>query len=421
MRVASTWSDGAVSMRFRLDHSDTTEGKGQGDAPITLITGGTTHKHPQLHDDLHPDLLALAILTIAVPWVGSQLKVEKGVTSHFAETVQRAFGIALGPIDPFLTPRQIDGEIGLLFSGGVDSTAMMTFLPDSSPLIHHRRVRHPRIPNRATHLRSDVAEETARSIAGESRNLEILRTDLEFMCGPFPTFPSWAAIAVGSILLADVLALSGVSTGTILGSRFMDGQLYHPGGDRDLQWRETFAAAGLPFYRGMTGATELATYKFTDEAGLAGMTRTCQLGSAYGPCNRCMGCLRRVLIEAVVHDEPVDAAAVASLATNDYIIRNYTGPPPYMLQPTLMYTLSRARGIDGTFLETTRDQLECSDGPVNDFVERYYTPALDDLSDPWRAEFEEALFARIDPMTEADRHIVERWRQGESDRRSWRP
>ena len=95
-------------------------------------------------------------MLVVSPWVGSRLELSVGVTERFARSVRENFGLEIGPVDHELKGRSEGSELGMLFSGGVDSVEGLSVLPASSPLIHLRRVRHRRIPNRATHLRTDV-------------------------------------------------------------------------------------------------------------------------------------------------------------------------------------------------------------------------------------------------------------------------
>ena len=207
MRVTNTWIEGALTLRFRLDAEEHLTGIGQDRVPIRLVTNEASIRHHAVSSEAHPDLVALAILTIVVPWTTRRVNLDLPVSRGFSEAVRAAFDIDIGPVDNTIEPRNPGDRIGLLYSGGMDSGALLGFVPPDAPLVNLRRVRHPRIPNRATHLRVDVSEHYARLMDRPGRDFEVVSTDLEFLCQPFPTYPTWPATGIGAVLLGDYLGM----------------------------------------------------------------------------------------------------------------------------------------------------------------------------------------------------------------------
>lgn len=409
MRVATSWGDGALRLRLRLDDPETLDGIGQQGMSINLVTNEALIQHPSISERAHPDLVALAILTVVIPWVDQKLQLNVPVSQTLSDAVQAAFALEIGPVDSSLPPRTAGNHAGLLYSGGADSAALLGLLPPDSPLIFLKRVRHHRVPNRATHLRVDVSEYFARKVETPQRRLQVVSTDLEFLCQPFPTFPTWPALGIGVVLLADHLDLGAIASGLILGGRYMrHGLRFDPDSEDDQGWRTVFDATGLPLFRGTEGATEVLTYELADQAGLSGITRSCQLGTVEAPCWNCRVCLRKELIKAAYLSEPLPQQLLANIATNDKVLGPLVEPPPYYQQHILEYTLARVPGLKGTVLDTAIERLRPSRSET-EWLRRYYPPALDKIPYPWRDLFQEKLLQSADLMSAEECSIVETW------------
>lgn len=409
MRVSTSWDDGRLDLRLRLDDGEGIDGAGQGGMPIRLVANTATIRHPALSADTHPDLVALAVILTVAPWVGRRLWLDEPVSAALASATQDGFGFELGPVDEDLPSRVQGKHVGLLYSGGVDSVALSEFIPADSPLIHLRRVRHPRVPNRATHLRVDVSENFARLLDTPDRPLEVVATDVEFLCQPFPTYPTWVTLGIGAVILADYLNLGAVAAGFIFGARHLDeGRKFDPNGDNARAWYAVFEAAGIPLYCGMAGATEILTFQLVEHAGLEPITRSCQLGTLEAPCWNCIKCLRKELIASAFADEPLPVELVDRVSTNHRIVGPLLEPPPYYQQHIFEYVLARVPDIDATFLKATKDHLRPSRSG-SDWVERYYPPALEQIPEPWVASFRQQLLDSVDLMTDEDRATVESW------------
>lgn len=409
MRVTTAWSNSGMEFRLRLDGGEHLAGIGQDRMPIRLITNEAFVHHPDITPAVHPDLVALAILTIVAPWANTRLWLDTPVSRRFAESVEAVFDITVGPVDPALEARAPGNTMGLLYSGGTDSAALFEFMPDSTPLIHLKRVRHPRVPNRATHLRVDVSEHYAQRFAESDRDLHVFATDLEFLCQPFPTYPTWPAIAAGAILLADHFALGSIASGMVLGTRYLSyGHVFHPDGDNDHAWRTVFNAVGLPHFRGMAGASEVVTDDIVARSGLASSVRSCQLGGFDEPCWNCTKCLRKELIGAARTQEPLPRLLLEGISSNAKVVESLIGPPPYYRQHIYEYALARVPGLEGSFLEATKEFLHPT-LPATEWVARYYLPALEELPDPWSEAFCDRLPGFVELMTDEDRAMLESW------------
>src|SRR5690606_40388543 len=140
---------------------------------VRLATNSCSVHLPYAVPEPHPDLRALAAWTVVAPYTVSRIVFDRPVSPGFAAAIEEGWGIEAGPVGD-VAPRR--GErLAISYSGGADSVAVATILPDA-PLIHFQRVSHPRVPNRWTHYRSDVL---ARLALRTGRDVTIVRSDLE--------------------------------------------------------------------------------------------------------------------------------------------------------------------------------------------------------------------------------------------------
>lgn len=166
MRISWDVEGPAWQLTLGLDPEDPVRGAGQGQRAIGLLSTQATISLPEAVERPHPDLEGLAALVIAKPWIARRLALPRRVSATFAEAVEQVMGIEIATVDDHVTPRAPGSSPVLAYSAGFDSAAASLLLPDGTPHIHHRRVSHPRVPNRATHWRADAVERLVR-LAGE--------------------------------------------------------------------------------------------------------------------------------------------------------------------------------------------------------------------------------------------------------------
>jgi hypothetical protein len=409
MRVDITPNDGTVLFRIRLDRGETQTSFGQANRPIQLITNTFSVSHHALSDDIHPDLLALAALIIVKPWVGGRVVVSTGISRAFAETVKEHLGFEMGPVDSELSPRPQGAHIGLLFSGGMESVAVREVIPKDSPLIHLRRVRHRRVPDRAKHLRTQVNVDLAAVAAGSDDLFHVVDTDVEFMCRPYPTYPSRYALGIGAVLLADELDLGGVARGTTIHGRYFGGKLdFVPDRSNRRFWKELFWAAGLPIIQPMSGGTEVVAMQIVRDAGLFEVARSCQLGERSGPCQRCHKCFRKQLIVSSLERSPLPRWVVDNAESNDAFVAFVRGDAPYYMQHIFEYALSHIPDIEGTIFGEMAQAVGIPDVD-SEWASGYYEPAFQELVEPWRDEIASRLSESVRFMSSSEREALESW------------
>jgi hypothetical protein len=250
----------------------------------------------------------------------------------------------------------------------------------SLSVIHLRRIPHPRVPNRATHFRSDVIAQLVGEAGHRGRRVSIVESDLEYIVLPYPTYPQWPTVGVGSVLMADTLDLGGLAFGTNLGSGYLRNGYRYQGPPREEKWNEIFSAVGLPFVRPACGMTEVSTIRIAQESDLADITRSCSLGPIESPCMNCSKCLRKDLTLAAIEGRPLDPQLLQNLNDDHPAVVPLMQPPPYYFQHILEYSLARVEGVGGTFLETAKRYLAAT-ALTTEWAERFYSPALDEYVD----------------------------------------
>ncbi|WKZ81684.1 MAG: DUF6395 domain-containing protein [Acidimicrobiia bacterium] len=397
---------------FRLDllPGEATAAVGQYDMRIALTTGQFRVELPRRVDEPHPDVAALSALTAARPWTARTLRLDRGVSAHFAGTVEAALGISVEPIDPMLPRRERGSRTALLYSGGPDSLTAETLLGPGLAFIHMTRAKHPRVPNRATHHRDDIARDLARQAAGRGEEVHFIRSDVEFVCSrPHPTFPHAMTWALGPLLLADDLDLGGVVYGLDLSHMYVGrGFRWRPFAAEDDRWVRVFAAVGLEMLLPVAGVSEVITTRLGARHRLSDLSRSCTLGDRRGPCLGCVKCARKELLKAAVEARPMTVEALDRLAASPRVVE-FLSRTPVQNQHTFEYGLARVPGLEGSVFQPLRDALRPT---VEDtlWLEAIYGPALNLLP----AEEAARLVARaaaegVRFMTHDEEARVESW------------
>ena len=408
MRLSWSSDESSWTLRLRLDTDDSLRGNGQDNAPVSLVTNECTVTLPSPIDEPHPDLLAVAALLIARPWVGSRATFDRPISSTLAEALHHTLGISAGPVDDALRGRDAQDHVGLAYSGGVDSIATSELLPSSAPRLHLQRVKHPRIPNRVSLAGATAMAQLAREAERRGLPVAIIQSDLEYLCLPRPQCPTWPAIGIAGVLLADHYRLGALAYGSTLEFVYLSGGRRFtgngPGG-----WKRVLSAVGLPLCRPVAGLTEVGTTIVASGSRLADLARSCARGTSGQPCLSCAKCARKELLSAASERRDIHPAIRRRLQPGSRAARDLDQLPPLYLQNSVEYVLARIPDLRGTILQDLAERIDATVESTS-WNERYYGPALADEVPPrFRPQIEAELRRRFQWMDEDDIKIVETW------------
>ncbi|GGK71121.1 hypothetical protein Sme01_26910 [Sphaerisporangium melleum] len=404
-------SEGDVwRLRLRLDAGEELTGTVT-DAHRVELSTDTCHVRlpagsPSGPQAVHPDLLALAAWTVAAPWTRRRVVFDRPISAELAAAFESGWGIDAGPVGE--GERPAGARLAISYSGGADSAAVAAMLPDA-PLVHFRRVSHPRVPNRWTHYRSDVlaalAEQTGRDVTP-------VESDLEFLLRhPRPGYPEHHAVMIGVILLAGARDFGGVALGYEIGSRWLGGGRYvhrytpdNPMWSGHGPWGRLFAAAGLPLVLPVGGISEAMTMRYALGSELRDQVRWCLRGDNAGPCGRCGKCLYKELIQAAVERRPMRTTITADRP----VARKWQQPPPYGGQEMIEYGCAHVPGIEDTPFARAAQYLQATPGSTA-WLERCYPPAVEEIPVPWRDTIASIMAREFGFMDAGDVKRVESW------------
>lgn len=401
MRAAWDIQGTTLRLNIRLDSGEDTTGGGQNDSQVNLLTNSCRVELPVGLGEIHPDLLALAALTIVTPWVRNRLELSAPVSPEFAETVSKKFRFEIGPVDNSLKPREHGPVTALSFSGGADSVTVSQLLPDNAPHIHFRRVPHPRIPDRANHVRSGVIEELVRQMGSRGLDISVVSSDLEYLVGPFPMYPQWTTLAIGSILLADHLKLGATAIGTILPERYLRGGRCFDTRPVEGVWNLAFDAVGIAMLRPVCGISEVLTFRISDSSPVGDLARSCIQGDIHGPCMACMKCLRKELLRSAAENKPLNPTLLWRLERQPKVIERFMAEH-CVFQHILEYALVRIPEVEKTFLADIKEAVD-PDPRSTEWLERCYEPSIaENVPENWQSYVRERILEHCQFMTPED-------------------
>lgn len=344
---------------------------------IGLLTDRTVVRLPADVPDPHPDLVALAAILVARPWVTRRLTLTAGVSPAFAEVIASDLSIEVGPVDASLPRRTPGVQLGLMYSGGPDCMAAELLMGERLPLLHLRRIKHPRIPNR-TYRASHVLEALVQKAAERGEDVHVSRSDMEFLSRPFATYPQWASMAIGAVLQAEGLSLSGLVTGRNISGMYLGwGKGFDPGGDEEHIWRNVFSIVGLDLVQPLAGTSDISSKAIAREHRLHDLARSCNVGTIKGPCLACRKCVLTQLIRVTVAEtglEPKINDRLGSAASATAFLEK---SPPFPNQHLLEYALARLPHVEQTIFAKAAHVLS-PDVLATRWVDRYYRPAVDE-------------------------------------------
>ena len=362
-------------------------------------------------DEIHPDLLAAAVLSVVLPFAGDRIQMPRAVSAHFADAVHHAFNKELTPVDSQLQARTPGTRPGLAMSGGVDSLAAMLLMPEESALVFFERVEHPEteIPD---HLKTyDVTKPLSVCDFLESKGKSVYRvqSDHEYIIRPVPDWSTWMGVGSPLILMADHLALDSIWFGSVLGSIYIpdwNGYEYFSWDNLREPWQQVLTAVGIPIARPVAGISEIGTARIVDASPYAQVKTSCANGPDGRPCMTCPKCLRKLLIHATQHEYVPDRAILRHFARQPEIQRSFSED---LLDHIFLYCFTRLPTLPNMYFQRVQRAFQAIPTDVS-FLERWFSRSIEHIPNKYRAEFVERKNRYLQDCTEEDIKQIENYR-----------
>lgn len=407
-----------INCRLVLSKDDQHSGMGQ-DGPVSLISESFRFILPRVVD-MHPDLLASALLTVALPFAGRRIELPVGVSSRLADEVYRGFKKELSPVVSQLEPRQPGNRPGLAFSGGNDSLATYHLMPENTALVFFERISHPQIsysPDMDPY-QPLPALKICDTMRKDGLTVGIVQSDHPYVIGPKPDWATWIGVASPLMLLADSLNLDSIAFGSDLGSTFIpiwkDHQYFSwdfkdPYEDPFQTW---MTAIGLPINRPIGGIDEIGTAIIVMSSPYHRFRTFCSNGPHGTPCMRCLKCLRKTMITAVVEGEELDKAFWDRFSEIPKVRAFFESEEMFNGMHSYMYCFRRIPPISNRFFHRVQNGMLNTPGRA-DFAARWYPEALKLVLPKYRQDFLARKNRFLQDYTDEDVQELIRWPAGQ--------
>lgn len=360
---------------------------------------------------LHPDLVCLAGLLIAFPWIKRKVSFSGDFrpSPAFADAVSCAFSFRMEGAEQATSPRPMnpEGRPGLAFSAGVDSVAALELMPDDTVGVYLNRVGPDRFaPN--SNYRTDFARHAVGELRRQGLDIITIDSDLEFTRQPAGVPVDWAN-AVPAILLADEYNLSSIAWGLVLESAYCVGtSAFQNWAERPVakKWGHVFHSVGLPMSPVVAGLSEVCTSSIVSRSRFSGLAQSCVRGTIDTPCGSCPKCFRKGLLDAALGNRPF-----SSIDFRHYLglreVQQVLLETPIKHENVVGYSMSKYDGSD-ELARALVERLRALE-PSADIFDRYYAPYLDSLPEFERPGIESKLNTYAEPMSAEDERVLESW------------
>ena len=217
--------------------------------------------------EAHPDLLRLTAEILLFPWYPS-------TKTGFDKT------------------RPKGTEVSLSFSAGIDSTAAMLVMPETTVLGYHRRSFDTILDHRNADRLLRYLRNQGKSIVDVSSNHELIRTYHNKQVG----FSSDFASSTHIILLADFLDIRAIGFGTPIDNTYLwKGRKYRDFAETKYYnyWTERFLEAGIDLLFPIASISEGGALEIIKQSPISNLVNSCLRGNGMKGCGRCWKCFHK--------------------------------------------------------------------------------------------------------------------------------
>lgn len=352
--------------------------------------------------EIHCDHMALIVLLACHPFSVGDLNIPLSVSKKFFEACK---------IFTRYTPRFLSSDErpytsksnskpGLAFSGGMDSTAALALMPESTIPIFLNRPKK----SDTTLYNKSAAEATLAFIKAKGTPFFSITTDVEFIRNPIG-FPTDLAAGIPAIALASQLNLDAIGYGTVLESAYRVG--HEKSRDYEFSshyrvWGPLFSSAGIPLILPVSGVSEVGTSMIVRSSSYRGMARSCIRGQWPHPCNKCWKCFRKQLIDDALEGKTMnDTEFLKSLKHREVAMKLMSIFIPH--ENVLAWALEKMNR--GPILNTLYERLVGSTYDTS-HLSSFYKPSIELIPGKYRLHILEQLNKYLPAMNDEIRQIM---------------
>tara|TARA_B100001113_G_scaffold61096_1_gene46501 strand:- start:4081 stop:5370 length:1290 start_codon:yes stop_codon:yes gene_type:complete len=393
-----------ISFSFEMDEEEQNKDFGRisfGSSVVTVRLDGLDSA------SIHPDLLALSSILMCHPFVGKELNYPNPVSEKFNEAVNGLISrYEFKPKSGELVRPRSSGSnfrMGLAFSGGVDSTAALSVLPEDSVPVFMLR------PSRGKSLYDpSAALESCKLLEEVGYDVRVVECDVEFIREPVG-FPTDLSHAIPSILLADDMCIDSLAFGTVMESAFGIGHEKFRDYWKGSHWKfysELLGAVSIDLCLPVSGVSEVGTAIIVNSTPLGELSQSCIRGKWKKPCKRCWKCCRKGLLSSAL--ELVDLKSEdLELMFSSEDVRNKLSSIPISHENVIEYALQRIdRDLHPNF-PFLRGRIER--GTDLGFLECWFEPSSDFIPEKYRKEICGKIKNLLRTMDEREEEKVRKW------------
>ncbi|MBX9968377.1 hypothetical protein H7K06_12755 [Priestia aryabhattai] len=418
MRVKYDCSKGILMINFSPENYDTISYQIQRNSYKSLGKVSLGMRKCEIHlpedwtlDSVHPDLLALATISIIYPFIGPNIFFPMGVSNNFHNTFKKVTGKEVLPINPKLIPRKAkaDAVPALAYSGGIDSTAASILLPHNTNLFYIDRITPSLFQNQKTLLNQEAAYYACDSIKKLGHSVYKVKTDLQYVRSPIG-FSTYLADSVPALLLADYYGFDTLANGHTLEEGYQVGY----NGFQDAKetqlikiWGELLNAVDMPLSLPTIGLSEVSTTKILiNNPSYNEFAQACSRGKVHKPCMNCYKCFRKSLLEMVIKKESIEDSYLNRLfKIKD--AQQVLKVTPIHFENVITYITSKYKGnhrlmnlikkkTRGDYFDTT-----C--------LEKWYSPSLELIAPKYQEHMKKEILKNVDPMNNQDLENIKKF------------
>lgn len=408
MRIDVTQDGNTLRWTF---HPEQSAKRGTGSArPLARNTCVVKLPEHWRAEDCHPDLLGLATILLSWPFTDEDVTLSFAISGALAELYAEIRGRTIGPIDAALAQRTApgDGRPALAFSGGVDSTAALALMPESTVPVFLDRIYPADTVAGARLYDNDAALYACEGM--ESFGYEVFRisTDFELIRKPVG-FPVDVATGVPAILMADALQFDSIAFGMVMESAYSIGRK----GFEDYLSRthykhygRLFEAVGTPFNLTVAGISEVGTSSIVLDTPLGSYSQSCIRGVRNSPCNNCWKCFRKDLLTRALTGEKF-TNEVLDRAFSIREARKCLRDFPIKHEDVVTYFCSKHSGSHRV-MSSLKQRVRGGELSV-DWLRKWYPPSIELIPQQYREGFAKKLSGFLEPMTATEIQTAQEW------------